>query len=203
MMKRMLAAALVMIGMSAFPLAQAAQPKVIGEWELTTLSPVGESTNTVEFKLDGETFKAIAKSAQGGEVLQSGHAYVAPGNHHLVVERFGLQLKTALRDGPPVHYQRPAVDVLFQSATRLKGVPMVAVVLTGMGADGADGLLALRKAGAQTIAEDEQSCVVFGMPKEAIARGGAMHVATLLQMPHKIAECLERSATATTRPVAS
>lgn len=65
MMKRMLAAALVMIGMSAFPLAQAAQPKVIGEWELTTLSPVGESTNTVEFKVDGETFKAIAKSAQG------------------------------------------------------------------------------------------------------------------------------------------
>ena len=72
---------------------------------------------------------------------------------------------------------------------------MVGVILTGMGADGADGLLALRQAGAQTLAEDEQSCVVFGMPKEAIARGAAMHVATLLQMPGKIAECLDRTGT--------
>lgn len=141
--------------------------------------------------------------AQGGEVLQSGHAYVAPGGHHMVVERYGVQLRTALRDGPPVHYQRPAVDVLFLSAARLKGVPMVGVILTGMGQDGADGLLALRQAGALTIAEDEQSCVVFGMPKEAIARGGAAHVATLLHMPHKIAECLDKGASAAARPVAS
>ncbi|MGE3957578.1 MAG: chemotaxis response regulator protein-glutamate methylesterase [Vicinamibacterales bacterium] len=141
--------------------------------------------------------------AQGGEVLQQGTVYVAPGDHHMIVERFGLQLRTALRDGPPVHFQRPAVDVLFHAAAKLKGVPMVGVILTGMGADGADGLLALRQAGAQTLAEDEQSCVVFGMPKEAIARGGAMHVATLLQMPGKIAECLEKSATYAARPVAS
>ncbi|MFN8063593.1 MAG: chemotaxis response regulator protein-glutamate methylesterase [Vicinamibacterales bacterium] len=133
--------------------------------------------------------------AQGGEVLQQGTVYVAPGDHHMIVERFGLQLRTALRDGPPVHFQRPAVDVLFYSAAKLKGVPMVGVILTGMGADGADGLLALRQAGAQTLAEDEQSCVVFGMPKEAIARGAAMHVATLLQMPGKIAECLDRTGT--------
>jgi two-component system chemotaxis response regulator CheB len=139
--------------------------------------------------------------AEGGETLQAGHVYVAPGNHHLVVERFGLHLRTALRDGPPVHYQRPAVDVLFHSAARLKGVPMIGVVLTGMGQDGADGLLALRLTGAQTIAEDEHSCVVFGMPKEAIARGGAMHVATLLQMPGKIADCLDKSAVAAARPV--
>jgi two-component system chemotaxis response regulator CheB len=141
--------------------------------------------------------------AEGGEVLQAGHAYVAPGGHHMVVERWGLQLKTGLREGAPVHYQRPAVDVLFHSAAKLRGVPMVACVLTGMGADGADGLLELRNAGAQTLAEDEQSCVVFGMPKEAIARGGAMHVATLLQMPQKIAECLDRVAAASARPVAS
>lgn len=141
--------------------------------------------------------------AQGGEIVQSGHVYVAQGGHHMVVERNGLQLKLALRDGPPVHYQRPAVDVLFFSAAKLKGVPMVGVILTGMGADGADGLLALRQAGAQTLAEDEQSCVVFGMPKEAIARGGAMQVVTLLQMPHKIGECLERSAVHASRAVAS
>jgi two-component system chemotaxis response regulator CheB len=130
--------------------------------------------------------------AEGGEVVKPGVAYVAPGDHHMIVERNGVQLRVALRDGPPVHYQRPAVDVLFHSAARLTGVKMVGVVLTGMGSDGADGLLALRQAGAETIAEDEQSCVVFGMPKEAIARGGAAHVATLLQMPAQVADCLER-----------
>ncbi|MDP1569158.1 MAG: chemotaxis response regulator protein-glutamate methylesterase [Vicinamibacterales bacterium] len=129
--------------------------------------------------------------AQGGETLERGTAYIAPGDHHLLVERMGVQLRTVLRQGPPVHHQRPAVDVLFHSAARLQGVPRVAVVLTGMGADGADGLLALRQAGAETIAEDEHSCVVFGMPKEAIARGGAAHVATLLRMPGLIYECFD------------
>lgn len=141
--------------------------------------------------------------AQGGELLENGTVYVAPGDHHLVVERFGLQLRTALRDGPPVHFQRPAVDVLFHSAAKLKGVPIVGVILTGMGQDGADGMVALRQAGAQTLAEDEQSCVIFGMPKEAIARGCAVHVVTLLHMPHKIAECLDKSARFAARPVAS
>ena len=130
--------------------------------------------------------------AHGGEVLQPGHVYVAPGGHHMVVEQVGPQLQTALREGPSVHYQRPAVDVLFHSAARLRGVRMVACVLTGMGCDGAGGLLALREAGAQTIAEDERSCVVFGMPKQAIACGAVMHVATLLQMPQTIAGCLDR-----------
>jgi two-component system chemotaxis response regulator CheB len=130
--------------------------------------------------------------AAGGESVEQGTVYIAPGDHHLVVERHGLKLMTALRDGPPVHYQRPAVDVLFHSAARLQGIPMVAAILTGMGADGADGMVALRKAGAETLAEDEQSCVVFGMPKEAIARGGACHVVTLFQMPAMILECLDR-----------
>jgi two-component system chemotaxis response regulator CheB len=130
--------------------------------------------------------------AAGGETLQSGRVYIAPGDHHLVVERVGLQLRTALIDTPLVHYQRPAVDVLFESAARLRGVPIVGVVLTGMGRDGADGLLALRHAGADTIAEDEQSCVVFGMPKEAIANGGARHVTTLFEMPARIAACLDQ-----------
>lgn len=126
--------------------------------------------------------------ARGGEAVTRGVAYIAPGDHHLLVEAAGLELRTAVRSGPQVHYQRPAVDVLFHSAARLHGTPVVALLLTGMGCDGADGLLALRQAGAVTIAEDEQSCVVFGMPKEAIARGGATHVSTLLAMPRKIAD---------------
>ncbi len=130
----------------------------------------------------------------GGEVLERSTAYIAPGDYHLVVERHGLQVRTALRQGPPVHHQRPAVDVLFHSAARLAGLPMVAAVLTGMGSDGADGLLALRRAGAETIAEDEQSCVVFGMPREAIARGGAAHVVTLFRLPAMLFECFDRLA---------
>jgi two-component system chemotaxis response regulator CheB len=107
---------------------------------------------------------------------------------------------TALRDGPMVHYQRPAVDVLFHSAARLQGVPMAAAILTGMGSDGADGLLALRAAGAETLAEAQESCIVFGMPKEAIARGAAKHVVTLFNMPGMLLECLDRVAShATTR----
>ncbi|MFP5380101.1 MAG: chemotaxis response regulator protein-glutamate methylesterase [Vicinamibacteria bacterium] len=124
--------------------------------------------------------------AQGGETLERGTAYVAPGDFHLVVERAGVQLRTAVKQGPPVHHQRPAVDVLFHSAARLQGVPMVAVVLTGMGADGADGLLALRQAGAETIAEDEHSCVVFGMPKEAIKRGGVQKTVPLQAIAREI-----------------
>jgi two-component system chemotaxis response regulator CheB len=132
--------------------------------------------------------------AKGNEVLERSTAYVAPGDFHMVIEGVGVQLRTALRQGPPVHHQRPAVDVLFHSVARLRAVPTVGVLLTGMGADGADGMVALRRAGAETIAEDEQSCVVFGMPREAIARGGACHVTTLLRMPAQIYECFERLA---------
>ncbi len=95
-----------------------------------------------------------------------------------------------VQGGPRVHYQRPSVDVLFQSAAALRGVPIVALLLTGMGSDGADGMVALREAGAVTIAEDEQSCVVFGMPAAAIARGGGEHVAARGAMPRLIAEAL-------------
>jgi two-component system chemotaxis response regulator CheB len=144
-------------------------------------------------RLDKVCPMRVVESA-GNEFIEPGVAYIAPGDHHLVVERVGLKLKTALKDGPPVHYQRPAVDVLFHSAARLQGVPMVAAILTGMGQDGADGLLALKQAGAETLAEDEQSCVVFGMPKEAIARGAAKHVVTLFHMPTKILDSLDRKA---------
>lgn len=130
--------------------------------------------------------------ARGGERLEPGFAYIAPGDRHMLVERHGVMLATRLTDGPEVHHQRPAVDVLFHSLARLKGVAIVALLLTGMGQDGADGMVALRQAGAETIAEDERSCVVFGMPREAIARGGASHVATLLRIPALIPECFAR-----------
>jgi two-component system chemotaxis response regulator CheB len=130
--------------------------------------------------------------AAGGERLEPGVAYVAPGDRHLLVERHGLRLELRLTDGPPVHHQRPAVDVLFHALARLRGVPIVALLLTGMGQDGADGMVALKQAGAETIAEDEHSCVVFGMPREAITRGGATHVSTLLRMPALIPECFAR-----------
>jgi len=120
--------------------------------------------------------------------LKRGVAYIAPGDFHLQVEKRGLELRTVLGAGPPIHYQRPSVDALFQTAANLRGVPIVALLLTGMGSDGAEGMVALREAGAVTIAEAEQSCVVFGMPAEAIARGGAMHVAMLADMPRLIAD---------------
>lgn len=142
-------------------------------------------------RLDKVCPMRVTESA-GNELIEPGVVYIAPGDRHMVIERHGLRLRTALRDGPPVHYQRPAVDVLFHSAARLQGVPMVAAILTGMGQDGADGLLALKNAGAETLAEDEQSCVVFGMPKEAIARGAANQVVTLFHMPGKILESLDR-----------
>jgi two-component system chemotaxis response regulator CheB len=149
-------------------------------------------TKALADRLDGICRMRVIEAA-GHEVIQPGTVYIAPGGYHMVVERQGLRLVTALRDGPMVHYQRPAVDVLFHSAARLQGVPMAAAILTGMGSDGADGLLALRQAGAETLAEDEQSCVVFGMPKEAIARGAARHVVTLFDMPGMLLECLDRA----------
>jgi two-component system chemotaxis response regulator CheB len=127
--------------------------------------------------------------AAEGDLLEPGHAYIAPGDRHMLIERRGLRLEVRLSEGAPVHHQRPAVDVLFHSVARLKGLPVVAMLLTGMGQDGADGLLALRQSGAETIAEDERSCVVFGMPREAIARGAACHVTTLASMPVRLAQC--------------
>jgi two-component system chemotaxis response regulator CheB len=131
--------------------------------------------------------------AEHHEPLKRGVAYIAPGDSHLLIAAHGGELRTVIDHGPRVHYQRPSVDVLFQSAAALRRLPMVALLLTGMGSDGADGMVALRAAGATTIAEDERSCVVFGMPAAAIARGGATHVAGRSAMPRLIAEALTSS----------
>lgn len=109
--------------------------------------------------------------AQGGERLLVGHAYVAPGHAHLVVTKRDGTAYTALDDGPRVNRVKPAVDVLFRSVAAAFGSRVSAIVLTGMGRDGADGIRAIKAAGGCTIAQDEESCVVFGMPKAAIETG--------------------------------
>jgi two-component system chemotaxis response regulator CheB len=126
------------------------------------------------------------KEAATGDRLVPGRALVAPGNHHLVVRRSGALYFVDVIDGPPVSLHRPSVDVLFRSAAQAAGANAVGVLLTGMGDDGADGLLELRKTGARTFAQDEASCVVFGMPKEAIARGAVDEVLPLGRMAHAV-----------------
>lgn len=116
------------------------------------------------------------REAGNGDTLAPGLALIAPGNRHMLLERVGRHYRVALRDGPPVARHRPSVDVLFRSAAQAAGANALGVIMTGMGDDGARGLLELRQAGASTIAQDEASCTVFGMPKEAIARGGAERV---------------------------
>jgi two-component system chemotaxis response regulator CheB len=113
------------------------------------------------------------REARDHDAVVPGVALVAPGNRHLLLQASGARYVVRVKDGPPVHHQRPAVDVLFQSVARAAGPNAVGVILTGMGADGARGLLAMREAGARTFAQDEATCVVFGMPKEAIKLGAA------------------------------
>jgi two-component system chemotaxis response regulator CheB len=104
------------------------------------------------------------REARDGDRLSSGRALVAPGNHHLAVRRSGAHYVAEVSGGPPVSRHRPSVDVLFRSAAEAAGPNAAGVLLTGMGDDGADGMLALHRAGARTIAQDEATCVVFGMP---------------------------------------
>jgi two-component system chemotaxis response regulator CheB len=141
-----------------------------------------------------ETGAVRVVEASQQQELRHGIAYLAPGDYHMTVTQRDGCLRTALRRGPAVHRQRPSVDVLFDSLARLRGIAVVGVLLTGMGEDGADGMVALSRGGHETIAEDEQSCVVFGMPREAIARGGARRTASLDRIPSAIAEALAGSA---------
>jgi two-component system chemotaxis response regulator CheB len=117
--------------------------------------------------------------AQGEERILPGHAYIAPGHSHLLLARSGANYITRLNQEEPVNRHRPSVDVLFRSAAQFAGKNAVGVILTGMGKDGAAGMLEMRDAGAYNFAQDESSCVVFGMPKEAIAVGATHEVAPL------------------------
>lgn len=126
------------------------------------------------------------KEAEGGERILPGHAYLAPGHSHLMLVRSGANYMTKLDQGPPVNRHRPSVDVLFSSAAVNAGKNAVGVILTGMGKDGAAGMLEMKKAGAYNLAQDEASCVVFGMPKEAIAMGGTHEVGPLEELPKRV-----------------
>jgi two-component system chemotaxis response regulator CheB len=132
-------------------------------------------TSAFAKRLD-EICKIKVTEASDGELVTPGKALIAPGNFHMILQRSGARYMVQIRMGPRVHYQRPSVDVLFHSVAREAGPNAVGVLLTGMGADGARGLLAMRQAGARTIAQDEETCVVFGMPREAIELGAAEKV---------------------------
>lgn len=119
------------------------------------------------------------KEAEDGDLLTPGRALLAPGNYHMVLQRTAGTYRVRVKEGPQVCYQRPSVDVLFASVASAAGSRAVAALLTGMGSDGAQGMLQLKNAGAATIVQDEATCVVFGMPKEAIRLGAADRVLPL------------------------
>ena len=124
--------------------------------------------------------------AKGGERILPGHAFLAPGHSHLLLRRIGTHYVTVLSQGEPVNRHRPSVDVLFRSAARVAGKNAIGVILTGMGKDGAAGMLEMHQAGAYNLAQDEASCVVFGMPKQAIALGGVDEVVPPRNMARRI-----------------
>jgi two-component system chemotaxis response regulator CheB len=128
---------------------------------------------TAEFanRLDG-LCQIEVREAQNNDRVAPGRALIAPGGKHLLLRRNGAQYHVEVKDGPLVNRHRPSVDVLFRSVAKCAGANALGVIMTGMGDDGAAGLLEMRQAGARTLAQDEDSCVVFGMPKEAIKLGG-------------------------------
>ncbi len=126
------------------------------------------------------------KEAEDGDAVLRGRVLIAPGNHHTALQRQVSQYFVSVTDGPLVSRHRPSVDVLFRSAAQSAGRNAIGIIMTGMGSDGADGLLEMRKAGAATVAQDEATSVVFGMPKEAIERGAACKVVPLGQIAEEI-----------------
>ncbi|CAN2041978.1 protein-glutamate methylesterase/protein glutamine deamidase [Candidatus Magnetomoraceae bacterium gMMP-15] len=119
------------------------------------------------------------KEAQEGDSVITGRALIAPGNYHMLLKRSGARYYVNVKTGPMIHHQRPAVDVLFNSTADYAGANAIGVILTGMGADGADGLLKMKQCGAKTVGQDEASCVVYGMPKEAAKLGAVDKVSPL------------------------
>jgi two-component system chemotaxis response regulator CheB len=130
--------------------------------------------------------------AQGGEMLRPGLAYLAPGHSHMLIKRIGGGFRVELSRADPVNRHRPAVDVLFHSVAAEAAATATGVILTGMGKDGARGLLAMRQAGAWTIGQDEATCVVYGMPREAFALGGVAEVAALPDIAGRLLAHLRR-----------
>jgi two-component system chemotaxis response regulator CheB len=126
------------------------------------------------------------KEAQNNDRVVPGRALIAPGGKHMLLRRTGAQYYVEVMDGPLVNRHRPSVDVLFRSVAKCAGANALGVIMTGMGDDGAAGLLEMRQAGARTVAQDEDSCVVYGMPKEAVKRGGVEKTVTLTAIGREI-----------------
>ncbi len=139
------------------------------------------------------------REAVHGERILTGHAYVAPGHSHLKVSRSGACYVAELSDAPPVNRHRPSVDVLFASVAAVAGPNAAGALLTGMGRDGAQGLLAMRRAGAYTVAQDESSCVVYGMPREAVLIDAATEVLALDRIAARLMEALRQPPSAANR----
>ncbi len=142
-------------------------------------------TRAFSNRLDG-LCRISVKEAESNDTVLRGRALIAPGNHHLLLKRSGARYYVDIKDGPLVSRHRPSVDVLFRSAARYAGRNTVAVIMTGMGDDGASGMLEMKQAGAGTIAQDEATSVVFGMPNEAIKRGAVDIVLPLPQIAGSI-----------------
>ncbi len=136
-------------------------------------------------RLDSLCEMEVKEAADGDTVLR-GRVLIAPGNKHMLLQRSGARYYVAVKDGPLVARHRPSVDVLFRSAARFAGANALGIIMTGMGDDGARGLAEMKQAGAVTVAQDEATCIVFGMPKEAIARGAADKVVPLHQLSAEI-----------------
>lgn len=142
-------------------------------------------TNSFAQRLNG-LCRIVVSEAVHGERILPGHAYIAPGGFHLSLTRSGANYVAHVDQEAPVNRHRPSIDVLFDSAAKHAGKNAIGMILTGMGRDGAEGLLRMRQAGAYTFAQDEASCVVFGMPREAIAIGAASEVAPLQEMSQRV-----------------
>jgi len=155
---------------------------------ITQHIPAGFSRAFAE-RLDKFCPMRVAEAVDGDQV-QPGLALIAPGNFHMILRKSGGVYRVTVKDGPMVCYQRPSVDVLFSSVAEAAGANAVGVILTGMGSDGAQGMMKMKSAGASTIAQDEASCVVFGMPKEAIRLGGADRVVPLPSVAQAIRNAL-------------
>ena len=152
---------------------------------LITQHMPGGFTRSFAERLDRLCHISVKEAADGERILP-GHAYIAPGDAHLKLARSGANYVARLDDGPPVNRHRPSVDVLFHSAATQAGRNAIGVLLTGMGKDGAAGLLEMRQAGAATLAQDEASCVVYGMPREAVALGAAAEVLPLEEIAPRL-----------------
>ena len=155
---------------------------------ITQHMPPGFTRNYAA-RLDG-LCKIRVKEASDGERILPGHAYIAPGGLHLSVERSGANYIARVQDGDPVNRHKPSVEVLFKSAARVAGPNAIGIMLTGMGADGAKAMREMRDAGAYCVAQDEASCVVFGMPREAIAAGAVQEVLPLNKIAQHVLDHL-------------